>query len=163
MKKSHDQKGQLVNTLFTMLLFLVFVLCALFSVLIGGRVYENINTRTENTYRQDVALSYITNKVRQQDEAGSVAVYETDGIPVLTLSQQIRGSVYRTYIYYQDGRLWELFTDENSGLGVGDGTEIMECDTVAMTMEGKTLHVEIGGVDGGSVWLSVRSGGRTDE
>ena len=46
MGRRNDHKGQLVNTLFTMLLFLVFVLCALFAVLIGGKVYENINART---------------------------------------------------------------------------------------------------------------------
>ena len=57
MGRRNDHKGQLVNTLFTMLLFLVFVLCALFAVLIGGKVYENINARTESTYRGDVALS----------------------------------------------------------------------------------------------------------
>ena len=62
MGRRNDHKGQLVNTLFTMLLFLVFVLCALFAVLIGGKVYENINARTESTYRGDVALSYIANK-----------------------------------------------------------------------------------------------------
>ncbi len=43
------QRGQMANALFTILLFLVFVLCALFSVLIGGKVYENINARAENT------------------------------------------------------------------------------------------------------------------
>lgn len=40
MGRRNDHKGQLVNTLFTMLLFLVFVLCALFAVLIGGKVYR---------------------------------------------------------------------------------------------------------------------------
>ena len=47
MKRQIQQKGQTVNLLFTMLLFLVFVLCALFTVLIGGKVYENINSRIQ--------------------------------------------------------------------------------------------------------------------
>ena len=38
-KGNMGNHGQLINVLFTMLLFLVFVLCALFTVLIGGQVY----------------------------------------------------------------------------------------------------------------------------
>ena len=155
----NQQKGQLVNTLFTMLLFLVFVLCALFAVLIGGKVYENINARTEATYRGDVALSYIANKVRQGDEAGLVELTEMDGTTVLQLKQEINGSVYVTDIYYKDGKLWELFTDAESGLGVNDGYEILECDEVVMRMDGRLLSVETDGEGGGRIWLSLRSGG----
>ncbi|MFT4006818.1 MAG: hypothetical protein QM683_14780 [Lacrimispora sp.] len=54
MRGNEIRQGGVAGVLFTILLFLVFVLCALFSVLIGGRVYENINARTENTYRGDV-------------------------------------------------------------------------------------------------------------
>lgn len=159
MGRRNDHKGQLVNTLFTMLLFLVFVLCALFAVLIGGKVYENINARTESTYRGDVALSYIANKVRQGDEDGMVGLTEMDGITVLQLKQEINGSEYVTYIYYRDGKLWELFTDTESGLGVNDGYEILECDEVAMYMDGELLSVSTSGDGGGRLWLSLRSGG----
>lgn len=159
MSRRNDQRGQMVNTLFTMLLFLVFVLCALFAVLIGGKVYENINARTESTYRNDVALSYIANKVRQGDEAGMVALTEMDGIQVLQLEQEINGSVYVTDIYYKDGKLWELFTDSQSGLGVNDGYEILECDQVTMAMDGDLIFVRTGDEDGGQIWLSLRSGG----
>ena len=159
MGRRHDHKGQLVNTLFTMLLFLVFVLCALFAVLIGGKVYENINARTESTYRGDVALSYIANKVRQGDADGMVGLTEMEGITVLQLKQEINGSEYVTYIYYRDGKLWELFTDTESGLGVNDGYEILECDEVVMSMDGGLFSASTSGDGGGRIWLSLRSGG----
>ena len=50
MNRKTDKKGNAVSVLFTMLLFLVFVLCALFTVLIGSRVYENINVRSDANY-----------------------------------------------------------------------------------------------------------------
>ena len=163
MGRGGNQRGQMVTTLFTMLLFLVFVLCALFTVLIGGKVYENINVRTEATYRGDVALSYIANKVRQQDTAGMVELTDVDGTAVLRLKQMINDRVYHTDIYYRDGKLYELFTAADSGLGVNDGIEIMECDEVVMAMEDGLIHVKTEGGQGGSVWLSLRSGGRADE
>ena len=72
-----------------MLLFLVFVLCALFTVLIGSRVYENINVRSDANYTGNTALSYIANKVRQGDRAGMVNVADVDGIQVLEMKQEI--------------------------------------------------------------------------
>ncbi len=163
MSGKDSRNGRLAGSLFTILLFLVFILCALFSVLIGGRVYENISIRTENTYQKDVALSYIANKVRQTDEAGRVSLTEIKGVKVLRLEQKIQDSVYATYIYYQDGRLWELFTDADSGLGAGDGNEIMECSMVSMELSGNLLHVKTEGEGGGGLWLSLRSGGLKDE
>ncbi|GLC79142.1 DUF4860 domain-containing protein [Lacrimispora brassicae] len=163
MSGKENQRGQMANALFTILLFLVFVLCALFSVLIGGKVYENINARAEDTYEKDVALSYIANKVRQGDEAGRVSLTEMDGIPVLKLEQKIEDSVYVTNIYYQDGSLWELFTDAESGLGVGDGNEILECSPVSMEMDGRLLHIKTEEEGRGGLWLSIRSGGSDNE
>ena len=135
------------------------MLCALFAVLIGGKVYENINARTESTYRGDVALSYIANKVRQGDADGMVGLTEMEGITVLQLKQEINGSEYVTYIYYRDGKLWELFTDTESGLGVNDGYEILECDEVVMSMDGGLFSASTSGDGGGRIWLSLRSGG----
>ena len=78
-----EKKGHMTSVLFTMLLFLVFVLSALFTVLIGSRVYENITVRSDASYTGNTALSYIANKVRQGDRAGLVDVVDIDGIPVL--------------------------------------------------------------------------------
>lgn len=163
MNGKENQRGRMANTLFTILLFFVFVLCALFSVLIGGKVYENINSRAEENYQKCVALSYIANKVRQGDEAGRVSLTEMAGVPALKLEEQIQDSVYVTRIYYWDGRLWELFTDAESSLGVEDGNEILECSPVTMEIDGRLLHIMTAGEGGGSLWLSLKSGGLEDE
>ena len=74
MQQKREQRGQIMGTLFTMLLFLVFVMCALFTVLAGGKVYENIGRRMADNYTGSVALQYIANKIRQGDEAGMARV-----------------------------------------------------------------------------------------
>lgn len=157
------QKGQTMNTLFTMLLFLVFVLCALFTVLIGGKVYENITARMEENYTGSTALNYIANKVRQGDTYGGVQVKEVEGTPVLELSQEINGETYVTMIYYKDGSIRELFTDTQSGLGLSDGLEIIDCDGLKLKQEGRLIMVETTGEGGSSLTLSLRSGGGKNE
>ncbi len=164
MKRQAQQKSQTVNLLFTMLLFLVFVLCALFTVLIGGKVYENINRRIGENYSGQVGLNYVANKVRQGDQAGSVAVKNIEETPVLELAQEINGRTFVTWIYYQDGAVRELFTNEGSGLGLKDGLEIMECRGLTFTLEHSVLNVQVTGDKTSSVLLNIRSGGsRYDE
>lgn len=163
MSGSMDKRSRMTGALFTLILFLVFVLSALFLVLMGGKVYENINHRMEAAYREDVALSYIANKVRQGDEAGSVSVKEISGNTVLEIKQVIQDSVYVTDIYYRDGKLWELFSQEGSGLSIGDGNEILSCSPVTMEMNDRLLHIKTEGTEGGSLWLTLRSKGAQDE
>ena len=163
MKQQTQQKGQTVNLLFTMLLFLVFVLCALFTVLIGGKVYENINSRIEENYSGQVVLNYVANKVRQGDEAGRVAVKTMEDTPVLELTQEINGRKFVTWIYYRDGAVRELFTNEGSGLGLRDGLEIMECRGLTFVQEDSLLKIQVTGAETNSLLLNIRSGGGQDE
>ena len=159
MRKTTGKKGQMINTLFTMLLFLVFVLCALFTVLIGGKVYENVASRTEDNYTGSVALNYVANKVRQGDMADSISVTDIEGIPVLQMKQEIEGDSYITWIYYKDGSVRELFTDTESGLTLADGLEIMKCEGMNFTQDGQLITVETTGQGGSRLMLAVRSGG----
>ena len=163
MKKQVRQKSQTVNLLFTMVLFLVFVLCALFTVLIGGKVYENINRRIQENYSGQVILNYVANKVRQGDQAGSVTVKTIEDTQVLELSQEIDGRKFITWIYYEDGAVRELFTNEGSGLGLKDGLEIAECQGLTFAKENSVLKVQVTGSWSGSLLLNIRSGGRGDE
>lgn len=150
--------GQTLSVLFTMLLFLVFIMCALFTVLAGSKVYENISSRMDQTYTGSVALQYVANKVRQGDTDGSVEVKTVEGQPVLEIRESIEGGDYVTWIYYYDGSIRELFTYEDSGLGLADGLEILECDGLTITQEGQLIHVTTLGTGGGSLTLSLRSG-----
>ena len=143
--------GQTMSVLFTMLLFLVFIMCALFTVLAGSKVYENISSRMDQTYTGSVALQYVANKVRQGDADKAVAVKTEDGQPVLEIRETIEGGDYITWIR-------ELFTCEDSGLGLADGLEILECDGLTITQEGRLLHVTTLGTGGASLTLSLRSG-----
>lgn len=162
MQQKNEQKGQIMGTLFTMLLFLVFVMCALFTVLAGGKVYENIGRRMEDNYTGSVALQYIANKVRQGDQTDMVRVIEVNGISVLELARDFDDVRYVSWVYYYDGSIRELFTRQDSGLGLPDGIPILECEGLTFTQEGHLLTVETAGSGGGKLLLSLRSSGGTE-
>jgi len=163
LKKQGYHNKQTMNLLFTMLLFLVFVLSALFTVLIGGKVYENINSRIEENYSGQVVLNYVANKVRQNDKADSIVVRDIEDTAVLELSQEINGISYVTWIYCMDGAVRELFTNAGSGLGLADGLEIIDCQGLTFRQEGDILEVEVADQSNTKLLLNIRSGGKIDE
>ena len=67
--KRTNHSGNGAEQLFPALLFFVFLLCTIFTILIGSRVYENIRERDNLSFHTDTALAYISNKVRQGDIA----------------------------------------------------------------------------------------------
>lgn len=160
MKEKTQTKGQSISGLFTMLLFLVFVLCVLFSVLMGSQVYENITKRSDENFSGTTALSYIANKIRQGDRQDGVDIIEVDDTSVLQLKQKIGEETYHTWIYWKDGSIRELFTDENSGLGLEDGLEILECSGLSMEKKGSSIILQTQGEGAASLKLSLRSGGK---
>lgn len=157
MQKNTAGSSQLMGTLFTMVLFLVFVMCALFTVLTGGKVYENISARMADNYTGSVALQYIANKVRQNDLEGAVTVRQIDGTSVLELKQELEGDTYIDWIYYYDGSIRELFTYPDSGLELCDGIEILECEGLTLSKDGSLIVAETAGSGGGQITLSLRS------
>lgn len=131
-KKS--QRG--AEQLFPSLLFFVFVLCAVFTILIGSRVYENIRERDNTSFRTDTALAYMTNKVRQGDIADSVEIRMEGDTQILVLTSVLEDMEFETWIYQMDGGLYELFTMTDSGLNTSAGQRIMDCGPVSFSMEG---------------------------
>lgn len=154
-----------VEQLFPALLFFVFLICTIFTILIGSRVYENIRRRDDATFHADTALAYLTNKVRQGDAAGSVSVREMEGCSVLVLTSHLEGEDYETWLYAYGGdgesadadgskRLMELFTMADSALELSAGQEIMDCEG---------LEFQLTETDGAERILSIalESGGET--
>lgn len=166
---AYHRTGRSMDFLFSMSLFLVFILCSVFTILIGSRVYSNIRTRNDAAFYSDTALSYISNKVRQSDKAGCITVEERDGQEVLVLSSGTEATAYETLIYTRDGSLLELFTEKGSGLSLDAGTPVMECAGVSFSLSESTkaplLTVTLTERDGRErkALLSLRSrkGGQT--
>lgn len=135
MKRENSRPSGSIDFIFSMILFLVFILCSVFTILIGSRVYGNIRARNDAAFYSDTALSYITNKVRQADRTDSVEVRSIDGQNVLVLSSDYDGVLYETWIYTKDGSLMELFSEQSSGLSTEDGLPVMECPPVSFAID----------------------------
>lgn len=154
---SRPAQSHSIQRVFPLVLFLVFGLCALLTVLIGGQAYQNISSRMEQDFSGATAVSYIAGKVRQNDRPGAVRVVQREGQPVLLITEELEETRYETLIYWREGALWELFTEAESGLTLADGLAILDCPGLELAMEDRLLTVEVPGQGGGRVQLWLRS------
>jgi len=155
-KKSRSGTEQL----FPALLFFVFLLCTVFTILIGSRVYENIRERDRLSFETDTALAYVTNKIRQNDMADSIAVRNENGQQFLVFTTYFDEIAYETRIYHMDGGLYELFALADNDLDATAGQRIMDCDTMSFTLKetsnrGTMLNISLG--DSRHVSILLRS------
>ena len=92
MKQFGIQKGHVVDFLFTLALFCVFAASALMVVIIGANVYRQTVDRMNGNYDSRTSLTYLTEKIRQNDAADAVKISSVGESPALVLSQRVHFS-----------------------------------------------------------------------
>lgn len=123
--KKQQQQTHLVDTLFIITLFFVFCICALSVIVIGANVYQTTTENMNDNFTTKTALSYLVEKVRQNDTNGTLEAVDWNGTNALRFRQESNETAYITYIYAYDGNLKELFVKEGVSCSPEDGQTIM--------------------------------------
>lgn len=130
--KFQKKQKHMIDLIFPVSLFFVFALCALTVLLLSARIYQSI---TENSALNDTArtgLSYISEKVRQNDVNGNIEIGNLNGTAALVMEQNYEDSVYYTYIYSYENTLRELFVKEGAKADLSAGTKILDLERFSM-------------------------------
>lgn len=138
MMNTRSQKNHGIETLFPITLFFVLTIFALMVIVLAAKIYENTTANSHRNHQSRIALSYISEKIRQNEDCG-ISIEQFETIDALTLTQTYEGSRYDTYIYYYDGALQELFAKENVDISLSDGKIILELQEFSMKEADKGL------------------------
>lgn len=111
---------------FTLSLFCVFAASAFLVTLVGIRVYQSTTNDLEDTYSIRTAFAYVAEKIRQNDNAGRVALGTLEDQPALILEEEADGQTYLTYIYYDNTSLYELNINATSQPSRSLGERILD-------------------------------------
>ncbi len=152
-----------VDILFILTLFGAFIVSALLIVVLGAHVYQNTVAQAEKGFSTRTSLAYVTEKIRQHDEDGSVSITEIEGHQVLCLSQKYGDTSYDTYLYYDNGYLKELTVDDFYTPSLTEGQDIIAVTDFEMQRVNDALYsFRITDADGASVsfYVSVYSENR---
>ncbi|XCP85596.1 DUF4860 domain-containing protein [Roseburia hominis] len=134
------EKDHVTELLFTIALFCVFLISAIFVIVIGANVYRNAQKASDANYGRRTSLSYITEKIRQSDENGGISIGEMDdGTPALLITANYQGTAYTTYIYSSEGEMRELFVRNDTSADPQDGTGLIQDITLSFEDLGNSL------------------------
>jgi hypothetical protein len=120
------REKSIVDTIFVFMIFGILMLCALFVVLFGARIYKKTAHDMDVNFNSRTALAYVSEKVHQHDRKGCVDVTINDGKPVLKLIQYVNDDEYCTYLYPDEGYLKELTAKGDVGLIRSAGINILK-------------------------------------
>lgn len=154
-RHGHGAEGLVV-----LLLFGVFAISILVSLLSGASVYQRLTKRDEQAYGRRTAVRYVTTRVRQA--GGDVTVSPFGDTMALELWEEIGEELCVTRIYCSGGYLRELFSRAETQASPEDGQMVLPADELSFSLEGDLLKVEIaGGGAKGTLILALRGGEET--
>lgn len=120
----------IIDALFILALFAVFLICALFIVLFGAKIYKSTVNSSEVSFENRTCYTYITEKIRQNDNANGVTISDDADGSIITLTRSVNGKDYATYLYCDEGYLKEYTTLSDNELNKLAGTKITPLDNM---------------------------------
>lgn len=159
-------KNHSIDSLFSFLLLLIFCLFTLILSGMGSTIYRNGTAYLNENYSSRTAAAYVTEKVRQHDEADAVFMTSVEELPALAFRDTINGETFITYVYFCDDALRELMLPEDRPPEAAMGSRIVELSDLTIEPVAGTnlLSVTAVGAEGNKISELVHvSGGLESE
>ncbi len=158
--KKHYTEEHHVDLLFILLVFSLFTATVLAVILLGIKIYRNTLSSMDNNYTTRISYSYIAEKIRQNDVAGSITCGSVDGTDALVMTTLVGEKEYATYIYAYDGYIKELLISTENDPDLESGTNIIKGEDISFSFLNATLlEITYTGEEGttDTFYLSTRS------
>lgn len=126
------QSRHIIDLIFPISLFFVFAVSALSVLILAGNVYASTTSQLRINDENRTALSYIAEKIRQNDINGTITVTSIDGTDCLAIPAVYNGVPCTTYIYEYEGTLKELFINDEIPVSLKSGRDIMELTSLSI-------------------------------
>jgi len=150
------KRGQRIDTIFVLMLFCIFAMSVLMVLMLNGRIYKNMNDLSREGYGEQVCLSYVWSRVKNEDAAGELRIGDFNGNKALCFDEKYGGVSYSTFVYFYDGYIRELFCQSGLGLAPEDGEPVIEAkDFSVQQLENGLIEVT---AEGGSLFIYPLSG-----
>ncbi len=125
--------------LLPVLLLALFLLLSVLTAMRTAAVYKKVLDRSDRMDRS-TALTYITEKVRQNDTAGALRVGTIGNCRALVIVQGDE-LLYDTYIYCYDGSLRELMIKRELIPAPEMGRALLPMESLELTLEDGLLRI----------------------
>lgn len=130
--KFQTRQKHMIDLIFPIALFFVFAASSLAVLFLAADLYGTTTKEIQANDQSRTCLSYITQKIRQNDSAGEISIEEIEGTRCLVLPGSYNNAACTTYIYLYDGMLKELFINDGVDISFKTGKAIMEVSSLTM-------------------------------
>lgn len=134
------REKSIVDILFLLALFAVFMVSALFIILFGAKIYKSTVNNMENNFTHRTSLSYVTEKVRQHDYDNGIEVSEYNGTPLFIFNQFYNGNSFSTYLYAHEGYLKEQTINSEYDFIPENGQSILKINSFTADLITDSLY-----------------------
>lgn len=121
-----------IDFIFPIALFFVFAASSLVVLILAADIYGSTTNQLQANDENRTALSYISEKIRQNDAGGALEIATVEGIECLALAADYNDVPYTTYIYEYEGMLKELFARDDASVSLKDGKDIMKISSLTI-------------------------------
>lgn len=139
------KRKSLIEVIFSLVLFLVFVLGSFFLVVSGAQQYKKTISLQDDREETQVPFAYLTTKIHHAKNKDCITLEDQ----VL----KIQEDSYQTCIYEKDGAMYELVIPNGSTMDVGQGTKLYDVKEYEISYENGIYQITI---DGKSVKVGVK-------
>ncbi|MFQ8705757.1 MAG: DUF4860 domain-containing protein [Thomasclavelia sp.] len=155
MNKHHN-----IHILFSLSLFLVFVIGSFFIITYEIKGYQNINDVCTKEDNLILPLSYLNTKLKANDSDGACKIVEINNISCL----EIKTKKTKTYIYLHEGYLKELYLSNDYQPKLDDGTKLFKIDKFLIEQENDLLKFTIiEGEESKSLSIYLHGGNKNED
>lgn len=139
--RTRVRSRHVIDLIFPISLFFVFAVSALSVLILAGNIYASTSSRLRVNDENRTALSYIAEKIRQNDSGGAIDITLVDNTECLAISAVYHEVSCTTYIYVYDGMLKELFINDGIPVNLKSGRDIMELASLSVeALEDHLFH-----------------------
>lgn len=125
---SNNSRRFSFHFIFILMLYLLIAVFSLMIILLGKNIYSSINNDRQTNYEKRVALSYVANKIRQNDKKESIRIESLNGENAIVITEIYDGELYETWIYFYDNAIYEMFTDAGMEFNLDDGIKVLHTE-----------------------------------
>lgn len=124
------------HLVFSLALLLIFVIGSFFVLLFETRGYSKIQDTINQQESIYMPLSYIQTKCKMNN---NISIEKIDNIECLVFSQKDM----KTYIYFKDGKLKELYASQEYKVSLSAGTDLFEINDFTLKSSRSLLTITI--------------------
>ena len=151
--KSNVGGYTLIPVLFVLTLFLLLSALSISVILAGSAVHEKISADMDNNYERRVTFSYLSTKIRQNDQSGRIFAEQKDGVNMIAIRES---ETETTYIYYFDGYVREIFVDAGTVFELDWGDGIIKAGGFDFVLDENKNEIEMRLTDSGGKLQSTK-------